>query len=187
LRYRPIRQLSLSISYSALKNVIYYETYPKSTLEKMVELATVQGFMFQVSSQPVKNLSVGINVGYRDSKQDPKPSKNFYGYLTYSRVPGINISATISATLLETSYISGQIYGLGISRDLVPGKLSGGLDYKYVSYKFVSGESKLVQNMADLNLTWRIMKKLSCALYFEGTFDKNSIFNRVYINLTQRF
>jgi hypothetical protein len=187
LRYRPVKQLSLSISYSALQNIIYYESYPKNVLEKMVEVASVQGFMFQVSYQPAKYLSIGVNTGYRESKKDPKPTKNLYGYVTYSRVPGINVSATISATLLETSYISGGIYSLGIFRDLVPGKLSGGLDYKYVSYKFVSGESKLVQNTADLNLTWRIIKKLSCSLYFEGTFDKNSIFNRVYINITQRF
>jgi hypothetical protein len=187
LRYRPVKQLSLSISYSALQNIIYYESYPKNVLEKMVEVASVQGFMFQVSYQPAKYLSIGVNTGYRESKKDPKPTKNLYGYVTYSRVPGINVSATISATLLETSYISGRIYSLGIFRDLVPGKLSGGLDYKYVSYKFLSGESKLVQNTADLNLTWRIIKKLSCSLYFEGTFDKNSIFNRVYINITQRF
>jgi hypothetical protein len=187
LRYRPIRQLSLSISYSALKNIIYYETYPKNILERMLEIETVQGIMFQISCQPVKYLSFGANAGFRNSKHDPKPTKNLYGYLTYSRIPGINVSATLSATLLETGYISGQIYSLGVSRDLVPGKLSGGLAYKYISYKFVSGESKLVQNTADINLTWRIIKKLSCSLYCENTFDRNSIFNRVYINITQRF
>jgi len=187
LRYRPFRQLSLSVSYSALQNVIYYETYPKNIVERMLELATVQGFMFQVNYQPIKYLSIGVQAGYRDSKQDPKPTKNLYGYVTYSRIPGINVSATLSASVLETSYISGRIYGLGLFRDLVPGKLSAGLDYKYVSYKFVSGETPLVQNTGEVNLTWRIIKKLSCALYVEGTFDKNSIFNRLYINITQRF
>jgi hypothetical protein len=102
-------------------------------------------------------------------------------------VPGINVAATVSATILETSYMSGQIYSLGISRDLVPGKLSAGLDYRYVSYKFYSGETKLVQNMGEVNFTWRILKKLSCGLYYEGTFDKASTFNRIYINITQRF
>jgi hypothetical protein len=153
----------------------------------MLDVATVQGFMFQITCQPAKYLSIGVNTGYRDSKQDPKPTKNLYGYVTYTRVPGINVSATISATLLETSYISGRIFGISLFRDLVPAKLSAGLDYKYVSYKFLSGESTLVQNTADINLTWRIIKKLSCALYLEGTFDKNSIFNRIYINITQRF
>jgi hypothetical protein len=186
LRYRPVRQLSLSISYSSRQNVIYYETY-KSYVDRLLEAATVNGFIFQINYQPAKLLSIGINAGYRDSKNDPRASKNLYGYLTYSNIPGLKVAATLSATLLETSYMSGQIYGLGISRDLVPGKLSGGLDYRHVRYKFYSGETKLIQNMGEANLTWRILKKLSCGLYYEGTFDNSSMFNRLYINITQRF
>ncbi len=186
LRYKPVRQLSLSISYSNRQNVIYYETY-KSLVDRLLEAATVQGFTLQINYQPFKLFSIGVNAGYRNSKQDPRPTKNLYGYLSYSNIPGINVAATLSATILETSYMSGRIYSLGISRDLVPGKLSGGLSYRYVSYKFFSGETKLVQNMGEVDLTWRIMKKLSCGLYYEGTFDKASIYNRVYINITQRF
>jgi hypothetical protein len=186
LRYRPVRKLSLSVSYSSRQNIIYYETY-KDILERLLEETALQGFTFQVSYQPVNKLSIGVNAGYRDSKKDPRPSKNLYGYVTYSSIPGINVSATLSVTILETSYISGNIYSLGISRDLVNGKLYLGLNYRYVDYNFVSAESKLVQNMGEVSLTWRILKKLSCSLNYEGTFEKANTFNRVYINLTQRF
>jgi hypothetical protein len=186
LRYKPIRQLSLSVSYSNRQNVIYYETY-KSLVDRLLEAATVQGFTFQINYAPIKLLSIGVNAGYRNSKQDPRPTKNLYGYLSFSNIPGINVAATLSATILETSYMSGNIYSLGLTRDLVPGKLSCGLAYRYVSYKFYSGETKLVQNMGEVNLSWRILKKLSCGVYYEGTFDKTSTFNRVYINITQRF
>jgi hypothetical protein len=178
--------LSLSVSYSSRQNVIYYETY-KSLVDRLLEAATVQGFTFQVNYQPVTNLSVGVNAGFRDSKTDPRPSKNLYGFITWSDVPGIKAAATLSATILETSYMSGQIYSLGVTRDLVPGKLSAGLGYRYVSYKFYSGETSLGQNMGEINMTWRILKKLSCGLYYEGTFDKASAFNRIYLNITQRF
>jgi hypothetical protein len=186
LRYRPVRKLSLSVSYSSRQNIIYYETY-KDILERLLEETALQGFTFQVSYQPVNKLSIGVNAGYRDSKKDPRPSKNLYGYLTYTSIPGINVSATLSVTILETSYISGNIYSAGISRDLVNGKLYLGLNYRYVDYNFVSAESKLVQNMGEMSLTWRILKKLSCSLNYEGTFEKANTFNRVYINLTQRF
>jgi hypothetical protein len=186
LRYRPIRQLSLSVSYSSRQNIIYYETY-KDIVERLLEETALQGFTFQVSYQPINKLSIGVNVGYRDSKRDPRPSKNLYGYVTYSSIPGLNVSATLSVTILETSYMSGNIYSLGISRDLVNGKLFLGLNYRYVDYNFVSAESKLVQNMGEVNLTWRILKKLSCSINYEGTFEKGNTFNRVYINLTQRF
>jgi len=186
LRYRVIKQLSLSVSYSARQNVFYYETY-KNILDQILDYESLQGYMFQVNYNPVKYLSVGVKTGYRFRKSDPKPSKNLYGYVTYSRVPVLNISATASVTLLETSYISGKIYSLGISRDLITWKLYGGLGYRYVDYRYFNTESSIPQNMAELNLNWHIYKKLSLSLNYEGTFEKENKYNRLYINVTQRF
>ncbi len=186
LRYKVIKQLSLSISYSNRQNIIYYETY-KSIIDQLLDESTTQGYMFQVNYRPGKKLSIGANAGYRFSKQDPNPSKNLYTYVTYSSVPWINASATLSATLMETSYINGKIYSLGFSRDIIPGKVYGGIGYRYVDYKFVNAETPLRQNMAEMDLTWRIMKKLSCSLNYEGTFEKGRNYERIYVNFTQRF
>ena len=186
LRYRVIKQLSLSLSYSARQNIIYYETY-KNIIDQLLDMAGTQGYLFQANYRPGKNISLGANAGYRFSKQDPRPTKNLYSYITYSNVPWLHASATLSATLTETSYTSGQIYSLGLSRDLLPGKLYGGLNYRFVNYKFVSNEAPLTQHMGEINLTWRVMKKLLCSLNYEGTFETQRNYNRVYINLTQRF
>jgi len=88
---------------------------------------------------------------------------------------------------METSYINGSIYSLGLSRDLIPGKVYGGIGYRYVNYKFVNNETPLVQNMGEMNLTWRLMKKLSFSLNYEGTFEKGRNYNNIYVNITQRF
>ncbi len=186
LRYRVIKQLSLSISYSNRQNIIYYETY-KSIVDQLLAASTMQGYMFQVNYRPGKKLSFGANAGYRFSKTDPIPSKNLYTYMTYSNLPWINASVTLSATLMKTSYINGNIYSLGLSRDIVPGILSGGIGYRYVDYKFVNSETPLIQNMAEMDLTWRIMKKLSFSLNYEGTFETGRNYDRIYVNLTQRF
>ena len=186
LRYKVIRQLSLSLSYSARQNIIYYETY-KNIVEQLLDMEGTQGYMFQANYRPGKNISLGANAGYRFSKQDPRPTKNLYSYITYSNVPWLHASATLSATLMETSYTAGQIYSLGLSRDLLPGKLYGGLTYRFVNYNFVNNEDPLTQHMGEVNLTWRVMKKLLCSLNYEGTFESQRNYNRVYINLTQRF
>jgi outer membrane receptor protein involved in Fe transport len=180
------KKLSLSLSYSTRQNIIYYETY-KTIIDQLLAMASTQGYMFQANYRPTKNLTIGANAGYRFSKLDPRPSKNLYSYVTYSNLPWLNASATISATILETTYLSGSIYSIGLSRDLIPGKLYGGLDYRHVNYKFVNAEAPLVQNMAEMNMTWRIMKKLSCSLNYEGTFEKARNYDRIYVNLTQRF
>lgn len=186
LRWRVIRQLSLSASYSARQNVVYYETY-KTILDQILDPETLQGYMFQATTNPVKYLSAGARVGYRFRKSDPKPSKNLYIYATYSRIPVVKISATLSATFLETSYISGKIYSLTMSRDLLAGKLYAGLGYHFVDYHYFSTESSIPQNMAEFSLNWNIYKKLCLSLNYEGTFEKINQFNRLYINVTQRF
>ncbi|MCK9424397.1 MAG: hypothetical protein M0Q38_17570 [Bacteroidales bacterium] len=177
------RQLTLCFSYSALQNIIYYETY-KSYLDKLLDPATLQGYMFQIICRPVNKLAVGITTSYRFEKNDPKDTKNLYGYITYSQIPGINVSATASVTLLETSYIGGNIYGIGLSRDLASGKLYLGLNYRYVNYRYYGFETtSLPQNVGEFNLTWRIYKRISMSLYYEGTFENTNQYNRIYAQL----
>ncbi len=73
------------------------------------------------------------------------------------------------------------------NKDLIKGKLFGGLGYRYVDYTYLSSEYSIPQNMAELSLTWKIMKKLFASLSYEGTFESQSNYNRIYINITQRF
>jgi hypothetical protein len=186
LRYNISRKISMSFSYSARQNVIYYETY-KDFIDRLLESQTLQGYRLMVNYRPVKNLSLGLKGGYRFRKDDPKPTKDLYGYLTYSRVPGIDASATLSVTILESSYMTGNIYSLGLTRDIIPGKVSAGLSYRYVNYDFTNAEVPLVQNIGEIDLTWRIVKKLSFSVYYEGTFEKEVTFNRIYANLGYRF
>ena len=186
LRYRFIKQLSLTVSYSSRQNIVYYETY-KTILDQILDYETLQGYMARVTYNPIRYLSIGASAGYRYKKSDPFPSRNFYGYVTYSRIPFIKASATASVTLLRTSYIKGKIYSIGISRDLLKGRLYSTLGYRYVDYTYINAESSIPQNMAEVSLNWIIYKKLALSVNYEGTFEKVKHFNRLYINLTQRF
>jgi hypothetical protein len=186
LRYRIIKQLSISASYSSRQNVFYYETY-KNILDQILDYETLQGYMVRINSTPIRYLSVGASGGYRSRKSDPSPSKNLYGYVTYSRIPFVHISSTASITLLETGYIKGKIYSIGISRDILKGKLYAALNYRYVDYKYLNSDVSTPQNMAEVNLNWIIYKKLALSVNYEGTFEKVNKFNRLYVNLTQRF
>jgi hypothetical protein len=186
LRYRVIKQLSLALSYSARQNIIYYETY-KDFIERLLEKETLQGWRFQISYRPIRNLAVGVNAGYRFRPDDPKASMNLYAYVTYSQIPKIKASVTLSATLLETSYISGTIYSIGLTRDIIPGRIYAGLKYRYVDYLYTNSEFSQIQNIGEASISWRIYKKLSVSVYYEGTFEKQYSFNRIYVNLSQRF
>lgn len=186
LRYKLIKQLSLSASYSTRKNIIYYETY-KEYIDRMLSAQAVQGWRLQLNLHPFKYFSIGANGSYRNRKGDPSPSKSIYTYITMSRIPGIKASATVSATFMNTSYIKGKIYSFGLSRDLIPGKLFSGVNFRKVDYQYYSIDYTTAQNIAELNLSWRMLKKLILSVYYEGNFEKPTTYNRIYSSLNWRF
>jgi hypothetical protein len=186
LRYRILSNLSVSASYSARKNIIYYETF-KSALDRLLESEMQQGYTAQVSYRPLKRLSLGANAGYRNRKDDPKASLNGYFYATFSNIPAINTTASLSATLLQTSYLSGNVYAASLSRDILKQKVFATITYRYQDYAFEHSETSLIQHTGELSLNWNIIKKLSLSANYEGTFDKDYTFNRVYLQLTKRF
>ncbi len=186
LRYRPARKVSLSASYSRRNNIIYYESYSEN-IEKLLQSGAFSGYGLSVNYQPVNKISVGARAAYRNRKNDPEPTMNFYGYIAMTKIPGLNAAATASVTVMETAYLSGKTYGVTFNRDLVPGKLFGGLGFRYVDYSFKTSESSFAQSMPAADVTWRIMKNLYFSANYEGTLEKVSRYHRVFVNVTQRF
>jgi len=186
LRWRTLRNLSLALSYDARKNIHYYETY-KNYVDSLLDKETRQGYKFQVNYQPFNHLSWGGTAGYRFATATSSRSLNGYTYLTYSQLPFIGASITINATALRTTYMDGMIYGGSLSRDFFNGKLYAELSYERVNYTFTT-TTQLLENNADLNIAWRITRKLIFSMDLEAMKDTNSnMQGRLFFNITQRF
>jgi hypothetical protein len=186
LRWRPIKKLTLSGTYDARNNVIYYET-DKNYLAYLMETQTRQGLGFYVNYTITKNLYAGFRANYRFQKKDVKPTKNAYLFITYSNIAKSLISATFSSTLLETNYLQGNVYNLRLSRPFMLGKMSLGCGYSYVNYKIMNAESNFKQHIADINFTTEIIKRFSITLNVEADLEKKNQFYRAYIQLRKRF
>jgi hypothetical protein len=186
LRYRVLRHLSLSLSYSARNNLIYYESY-KDFLDRLLEEKVLHGLRFRVNYRPIPYLYLGARAAYRYRENDPSPTKNAHGYATYSRVPGIGASVTATLTWMESAYLDGMIYGLEISRELLEGKLYAELKYHYVDHLYRSAETTIAQHVGEAGLSWTVYRKLHLSMYYEGTFEESLGYNRIFINLSQRF
>jgi hypothetical protein len=186
LSYRPWRKLTLSLSYSARQNVVYYESY-KNFLDQFLDVQTLQGYLLMVNYRPVKNLTIGATGAYRFQKNDPKPTSNLYAYVTYSDIPGVHLAVTGSYMMLETSWTAGRIYSIGLSKDLFKGKLGLSANYRYVDYTFHTSESPLPQNVFEGDISWRIIRRLALMVYYEGTFEKINQFNRIYAQVNFSF
>ncbi|MCB9208039.1 MAG: hypothetical protein H6612_05575 [Ignavibacteriales bacterium] len=186
LRYSPLRWLSTSISYDARKNVIYYETF-KNYADRLAEDALRQGFKIRFNLRPIKYVFASIYSGYRFRESDPKPTTNFGGSLTHSRIPYLNVSANVSYINLATNYLDGNIWGLRFTKDLLDGNLSSSLGYRNVNYNFSASESSLIQNIFQLELSYRFFKNMFLSIDFEGTYQNSISYSNIYFNFTTRF
>jgi len=186
LRYKMTKRFTVSGSYDARKNVMYYETY-KSLIDTLFEKELRQGFRLQTNYKLTKDIMVGLQSGYRFLKSDPEPSKNAYAYVSYNRIPGININATLMATYLETSYLNGKIFGISINRDLAHGKIQTGLGYRYINYQRPENLLDISQNIAEANVYWQFHPKISLSVNYEGTLEDQNRYNRIYLQVRKRF
>lgn len=178
LSYRPFTKLSLSASYDARKNVYYYETY-KSRIDSLLEKEMRQGLRFRFNYRPIKYFSWGGNAGYRLQTPTSHESMNAISYLTYSKIPYLNASLSVTGTALKTSNISGFIYGASLSKDFFNGNLWAELQYRKALI--------FSQDIAELSFSWRVTKSLMLSLDYEETFEKDNNIGRLFVNLTQRF
>ena len=185
-RYRMTKRLNLSGSYDARKNVIYYETY-KTTIDTLMERELRQGFRLSANYRIARSIMFGLQSGYRFLKTDQHPSRNAYSYISYNDIPGINISATLSATYLESAYLNGKILGISLNRDFAEGKLQASTGYRYVDYRLPENLLTINQHIGEAGITWQFLKKMSMSLNYEGTLEQANRYNRVYFQLRKRF
>lgn len=186
LRYRVSRRLSLFGSYDNRKNVIYYETFRNLT-DEILQQAARQGFRTRVMYRPLKYLNLGLSAGTRYREGDPRRTNTLRAHATWSRLPAVNASLTLSGNLTQTSYLDGQVYGVRLSKDWLNGKFYSMLYFRQVFFNYVNTASKLNQQIGELDLAYRFNKKLYLSVNFESTFQDKITYNRIYLNLRRNF
>lgn len=184
--YTPSNWLSLSATYDARKNVVYYETF-KTIADSILDSAMRQGLGVRLNLRPVNNLWLSTNFNYRFSAADPQPSRNFGGSLSYIMLPVIYSTLYLNYNRIENGYVKGNFYGGSINKDLFNGYVNIGLGYRKVDYTFTQNASKLMQNIASIDLSWRALASTFFTLSYEGTFQDKQSYSHVYISLNTRF
>jgi hypothetical protein len=185
LNIRPSDFFSIYLSYDARKNVIYYETF-KTFADSIFENETRQGFRTRLTIKPFRNLFIGGNYGYRFRSGDIKPSNNYGGYLTYSNIPGIEASSTITVSQLQTSYVKGDIWGITFNKDIIDG-ISFSTGYRLTNYKFGNGIENLKQHSVSANFYTALLQPVYLNLTYESIFEDVRTSGRLLMNLTFRF
>lgn len=187
LRYRLSRNLRFSFSYDNRKNIIYYESY-KTFIDQLIENESRQGLRFGVSYRPFKFLTAGVNMSSRFQKSDKNASENLNAYLNFSRIPVLNIRASLTANFLQTNFLGSKIFGIRLSREIIRRRLDGDMYFRMVNYHYKTNGNAIRQNIAGASLSLRLMKQLALHLYYEGTFDdQGRAFQRFNTRIIRRF
>jgi hypothetical protein len=186
LNYKLLKRLSLSASYDNRKNVVYYETY-KSYIQQVIDIEARKGLSFQANYHTPKNISFGLKTGYRFANSSTKETRNLYGYVSYTNISSVKLSATAAVNYLETSYVTGKILNFNLYRDFFEGVLYTSCGYQLVDYSYEGSETTTIQNVINLSINWRFYRKNTFSVNYEKTFEKQDQLSRMTFQIRARF
>lgn len=185
LRYKPVNEVNLSISFDGRKNIIYYETF-KSFLDSVLENEMLNGFRISASIKPIKNLFFNLRYGYRSTSSDSRASTHYGLSINYLNPILFDTMTELFFNSNTGAYLTGQNFGFSLSRDLTEEiSLRGGI--RFNSYTFDKGNIDFVQRILDLEIYWQILRNLYASISFEGQFETSETFNRIYFSVSTKF
>jgi hypothetical protein len=134
----------------------------------------------------VKGLYLNGNFGYRYRKGDAKPSRNYGGSISYSKIPYVDLRIGGDFTKLITSYIDGTVWGINLSRDISNGA-NVSVEYRNTVYDFNKSVSNLKQHSVAINLGIFLLRPFYFSISYEGIFEDVRTSGRVLTYLSYRF
>jgi hypothetical protein len=185
-RYAPVRQVSFFLSYDARKNVIYYETF-KTFIDSIVERETRQGVRGRINFRPVNRLNLAVEGGYRYQRGDVRPTRNFSGFISYSSLPLVEVSTSLSYTRLITGYLEGNIESIFLSKNIFNSLVTLSVGLRNIDYNFTFNNFKVNQRSLETDLAVNLSRYLYLTLSYDGEFEQQSSFSRIFLGLTTRF
>ena len=185
LRVAPSRLFSITTTYDARRNVVYYETY-KFLIDTLFQNELRQGLRIYTNFRPTDKLFLGLNTGYQFRNGDIRPSRNYGGYISYSDSPLLGVTPSLNFTKIMSNYVDGTDVGGKLSKYLSNGiYISAG--YRKLNYKFTTVSSSIDQNIFTADLSIPLFRNLSLSIDYEGVFENANTFSRFFIDLTTRF
>lgn len=185
-RYSPVREFSINLSYDARKNVYYYETF-KSISDSVLENETRQGFRVRSIIKPINNIIIGLQYGYRYSKSDVKPSRNYGGNISYTMLPVVESSVGFNFNKLISSYVDGYVYSITLQKSLSSIRSDFSIGFRKTDYSFPYNSPKFEEKAILFDFSTSVFNPFSFSFGYEGVFESTRTYGRILFDLTTRF
>ena len=186
-RYRFNRKFNLTLSYDTRKRILYYETFQTEIERLLDDDIARQGARARVNIRPIKYVIIGFSYSKRFQSDNQNKSDNYYGYVNFSRLPGIGGRLMVSYNLNESNYSESKALSIRHSRNLIKNKLNGDIYYRWVNYVYSNSTSNFEQNYFGGNLSYNITRKawLSISAEMSQLGEENNY--RIYTKIVKRF
>ncbi len=181
-----LENFHLSIAYDARKNVYYYETF-KSLSDSVLENETRQGFRARTIIRPINNLIIGLQFGYRYSKTDVKPSRNYGGNISYTMLPLIESSLGFNFNKLVSNYVDGYVYSISLLKSLSAIRSDFSIGFRKTDYSFPNDSPNFDEKAILIDFSTNAFNPFSFSLSYEGVFESIRTYGRVLFDITTRF
>lgn len=187
-RYRFNRKMDLTLSYDSRKRIIYYETF-KTEIERILDDDIArQGVRIRVNLKPVKYFRIGGSYSKRFQSDQQNKSDNLYGYVTYSKLPGIGGSVTVNYNNNKSNYLTSNIASVNYSKYFLKNKLNTIFYYRYSDFNYFSRNiDPYNQSYYGTSLSINITRKFMLGLSGEYSNSKQENNYRIYTKIIKRF
>lgn len=167
IRIKPLKKLSVTISYDARKRIILYETFRTDIEQLLADDQARQGLRLRINVNPLKNITGGFSFSKRFQNDSENKSDNFNVYISHSRLPTLNGRMVINLNKNKSNYLESTLYSMRYSRQLMKNSIEGEFYYRLVYYNYFTSESKSEQQFFGSGFSFRISKNLVLSILGE--------------------
>ncbi len=186
--YYPANQLSLNLSYTAQRNIIYYRTFG-STVDSLLESENQLRNDARIDAyfRPYPFTFINVGADYSFQQGDINATRNANLSFTQSNIPLLHLTAGLSYSKIMSGFLDGSVIGISISKSLPFNSTRLTIMYSRLDYRFGGGTMKLVQDQPSFQLTTSIPGNLFLNLYYQGTYSGRASYGTLMGGISERF
>ena len=186
-RYRFSRSVNAMISYDSRKRIIYYETFQNELDRLLDDDLARQGLRARLNLRPFKRILFGGSYSRRFQSDSQNASDNLYGYVTLTKIPGVDGRLNVSYNNNQSNYLTSNVLAVRHSRNFFKDQLNADFYYRMADYEYGTRNTEYTQNFYGTSLSYSFSRtwQISMSSEFSKFEDENNI--RIYGRLTKRF
>lgn len=186
--YYPLSRLSVNLTYSAQRNIIYYQTFGTaldSLLESQNQLRN--DARIEANIRPFPFTFITLGTGYSFQQGDVSPTRDANVSLTQSNIPVLLMTAGVSYSRILSDYLDGSVIDVNLSKYIPFNSTDITLMLSRLDYRFGSGSMRLIQNQPSFQLTTKLLGNLFLNLFYQGTYSGRTSYGTFMGGITERF